>query len=457
MNKLDFFQKAPHIVKNILASFYGLKINRTRFYKREYFKRQIESRGGFSYLDYQQWQKKQIEELLIYAWKKVPYYRNYWKNEGINDPQVIAKIDNWPVLLKDTIRENPMMFISDDYNPKSLLLMHTSGSSGKPMTYYFSKSAMGLWYYLYDKHIKTAHGLDIKKDSFGTFGGQLICDINQKKGPFWTRNMPGNQVYFSSYHLNEENVESYLDAIAKYKLTYLMGYTSSFVSLVKLADKRNLKIPQLKLVITNAEPLFDYQRSLISDAFKCPVQQTYSSCEYAFGGNEDINEIMFLWPEAGLLEVLTENNQVFNYGTGDFLATGLVNRAMPLIRFKTGDMGTKIRPLKDNFPYEIITKIEGRSDDMIFTSDGKSIGRLDPIFKSNFDIVEAQIIQHTLNQIEIKLVEGLNFNIQQKEEIIDRLRQRIGDKIEIIYSPVDHIVRGPNGKFKAVISKVKRN
>jgi phenylacetate-CoA ligase len=46
----------------------------------------------------------------------------------------------------------------------------------------------------------------------------------------------------------------------------------------------------------------------------------------------------------------------------------------------------------------LLEGIEGRSDDVLYTKDGRRIGRLDPIVKNDLKIIEAQIIQDSLNQ-----------------------------------------------------------
>ena len=174
-----------------------------------------------------------------------------------------------------------------------------------------------------------------------------------------------------------------------------MGYTSSIYNLAKLAIEQGQELPALKLIITNAEPLYTHQRELLSEAFQCPVVQTYSGCEYAFGGSEDLRQKMWLWPESGLLEVLTADDAIKEHGTGEFLATGLVNRAMPLIRYRVGDTGEIARPqeIPQGANKLFLKRIEGRTDDLIKTPDGKLIGRLDPVFKAGFKIREAQIVQ----------------------------------------------------------------
>jgi phenylacetate-CoA ligase len=430
-----------------------MRLQKKRTYLRDTFEEIFKERASWTQAEYLNWQKNAVTEMLVYAAQKVPYYRNYWTGK---DQSNIGDINAWPILDKDIVRNHPTQFISDDFNIKDLSVMHTSGTSGKPMTIYLSKESFGLWYALYDLRIKKENGVDPFKDAYGTFAGQLICAQNQTKAPFWVHNQLGKQVYFSSYHLNENNIQSYVKAMDDYKLTYLMGYTSALHSVVVLAKAKNIELPKLKLVITNAEPLFDHQRELISAAFQCPVVQTYSGCEYAFGGTEDLQKNMWLWPESGLLEVLTVNGNIQPYGQGAFLATGLVNKAMPLIRYKIGDSGTIEDPeiTKSIGNMLRLTSIDGRTDDLIKTPDGRLVGRLDPVFKADFAIKEAQIIQEKLTLIILKVVEDKNFNEAQKQELIARLKDRVGDAIEIQYQSVDSIARNANGKFKAVISMI---
>lgn len=453
MNKIAIYQQLPNFIKSLLASFYGMRLQKRRTYLRDTFEEIFRERASWTQAEYLNWQKNAVTEMLVYAAQKVPYYRNYWTGK---DQSNIGDINAWPILDKDIVRNHPTQFISDDFNIKDLSVMHTSGTSGKPMTIYLSKESFGLWYALYDLRIKKENGVDPFKDAYGTFAGQLICAQNQTKAPFWVHNQLGKQVYFSSYHLNENNIQSYVKAMVDYKLTYLMGYTSALHSVVVLAKAQNIELPKLKLVITNAEPLFDHQRELISAAFQCPVVQTYSGCEYAFGGTEDLQKNMWLWPESGLLEVLTVNGNIQPYGQGAFLATGLVNKAMPLIRYKIGDSGTIEDPeiTKSIGNMLRLTSIDGRTDDLIKTPDGRLVGRLDPVFKADFTIKEAQIIQEKLTLIILKVVEDKNFNEAQKQELIARLKDRVGDAIEIQYQSVDSIARNANGKFKAVISMI---
>src|SRR5204863_3503874 len=127
-----------------------------------------------------------------------------------------------------------------------------------------------------------------------------------------------------------------------------------------------------------AEPLYEYQREAISRAFGCPVRETYGMAEIAAAAGECEHGSLHQWRDTGIIEA-TDGD-----GPSDFICTGLINADMPLIRYTVGDSGklsAKKCPCGRNLP--AIETIEGRTDDLLYTVDGRRIGRMDPVFKGS--------------------------------------------------------------------------
>lgn len=99
-------------------------------------------------------------------------------------------------------------------------------------------------------------------------------------------------------------------------------------------------------------------------------------------------------------------------------------------------------------------RIEGRTDDVLYTKDGRRIGRLDPGFKAQTPIHEAQIIQESLDQVRVRYVPAPGFTPDDGQAIITRLQECMGE-IEVVLEAVDEIPRGANGKFRAVVCDVR--
>ncbi len=417
-------------------------------------------RDTWEFSQWEEWQASRLADFLHHAVKNVPYYRKLWDGIYSKNPKAShLKLSDWPILEKSEIRNSPQAFIADNYRSKKLYNIHTSGTSGTPMSFWFDREALSLWYAMYEHRIKKWNGVS-DKDRWANIGGQLICPISQNKPPFWVWNAAMRQLYLSSYHITPQNTAHYARALLSHKVKYLLGYVSSIYNIARESIAQNLELPKLKVVITNAEPLLDHQREVISTAFGCPVVQTYSGCEFAFGGNEDLTGSMYLWPEAGVLEVVDANDQVLLRGqVGNFVATGLVNKAMPLVRYRVGDSGAlKGETPGDNGkrPFLELQEVTGRNDDLIYTSDGRMVGRLDPVFKADYHIREAQIIQEDLQHINILVVPFDGFTESEAVDIRQRLLDRVGATMNVDIQQVESIPRSSNGKFKAVISKVKK-
>jgi phenylacetate-CoA ligase len=100
-----------------------------------------------------------------------------------------------------------------------------------------------------------------------------------------------------------------------------------------------------------------------------------------------------------------------------------------------------------------MASVDGRIADVLYTKDGRRVGRLSPVFKGDLAIREAQIIQETLDCVKVKVVPTPAFASHHERVIVDRLRERMGD-VEVVIDSVAEIPRGSNGKFQSVICRV---
>ena len=101
----------------------------------------------------------------------------------------------------------------------------------------------------------------------------------------------------------------------------------------------------------------------------------------------------------------------------------------------------------------MLTSIEGLIDDVLYTRDGRAIGRLDPVFKSDLPVREAQIIQETLDQVRVRYVPAPEYTSETGAAIVARLQERLGS-MRVLLEPLTEVPRTANGKFRAVICKL---
>jgi len=458
-NLQETYQYLPYPLKALAATIRGYQLNKWRFgLQTQVLVLEATERESWAPEKWQTWQSKKLVSILEHAATKVPYYKNYWQSQSIGrESLAYADLNNWPILKKEIVRGNNDSFLANNCDESRMFCDHTSGTSGTPLKIWQRRETVQAWYALFEARWRGWYGLS-RHDRWAIFGGQLVIPFKQKRPPFWVWNHAMHQLYCSTYHIREENVLPYVEALTKHKLKYILGYPSAIYTLAKIGLGLNLAPPNLKVIISNAEPLLPYQKECIELFFKCPVFDTYGMAETVCAASQCEAGIMHLWLEAGITEVLAldSDEPVPDGETGRIVCTGLLNLDMPLIRYDTGDLGaidSRFQKCDCGRTLPRLLRIEGRMDDMIKTKDGRWVGRLDPIFKTDLHLREAQIIQESLEKFTIKYVPSMGWSELDEFIIQEGLHQRVGD-VQILFEEVNEIPRQANGKFKAVLSKI---
>lgn len=452
--KRRLYHQMPPLFRNAAATVRGYQLRAWRYgTDTDQLVEEALARESWPLEQWKAYQDRQLSYVLQRAVKNVPYYKELWAaRRRHGDNASTEYLENWDVVEKEAVRQNPLAFLADDCDPRRMYHEHTSGTTGKPISLWWSKDVIHQWYALFEARLRRWYGVD-RHMRWAILGGQLITPTSQVKPPFWVWNAALNQLYMSSYHLMPELITYYLEALERYEVEYIYCYTSSAYAIASVALERGLRVPQLRVVITNAEPLFDYQRETISQAFQCPVRESYGMAEIVAAASECEHGALHLWPEVGVTEVQPDNWSTSDLQSGELICTSLLNTDMPLIRYRVGDRGSlressvKCRCGRD---LRQLASVEGRSDDVLFTRDGRMIGRLDPVFKADLPIQEAQIIQNRLDLIRVCYVPGKDFTLAAEASISARLRERMGD-VKVEFEQVKSIPRTNNGKFRAVI------
>jgi phenylacetate-CoA ligase len=451
---MQIYHRLPSPARSAAASMRGYSLRRRRYgSETESLVEAALEREAWGAEQWERWQQERLAYVLHRAATRVPYYRDHWlKRRRRGDRSSWELLENWTILEKETLRREARAFIADDCDQRRLFHDHTSGTTGKPLDIWQSQKTVREWYALFEARSRRWYGVS-RNDRWAILGGQTVTRVAQRRPPFWVWNAALNQLYMSSYHLAPDLVPHYLEAIRRYRIVYLLGYTSALYALAQEILRLNLKDIQMAVIVTNAEPVFDYQRDAIAEAFKCPVRETYGMAEIVFAASECAAGSLHIWPESGIAEVLQDHESVTDGKTGDLIATGLMNADMPLIRYRVGDRGA-MPPVQHSCDcgrrLPRLGSIEGRADDVLHTIDGRQVGRLDPVFKGGLAIREAQIVQEALDRVRLRFVPAAQYTAEDGEALVRRIRERMGS-IEVILEAVGEIPRTANGKFRSVI------
>ena len=454
MNLLPLYHRLPVHLRAAAASLRGYQLQWWRYGPgSERLVVEALDRETWTKVQWDKWQQERLTYILNRAATQVPYYRDYWKKRQLEGHRSEwENLANWPILEKETIRSQPLQFLAEDANPRRMFYEHTSGTTGKPLDLWFSRRTVQASYALMEARWRRWHGVN-RHTRWAIFGGQLVTPARQRKPPFWIWNQGLKQLYFSSYHLAPDLIPHYVEALHSFQPEYLVGCTSSLYAVAIEVLRSGLSLPTLRVAVTNAEPVYDYQRQAIADAFHCPVRETYGMCENVVNASECEAGSLHLWPDASVLEVVEGTEPVAPGRSGEFIGTGLLNLDMPLIRYRVGDRGAfpqNQTPCRCGRSLPVLATVEGRNDDVLYTPNGTRIGRLDPVFKANLPIREAQIIQTHLNRFTVRYVPVGSLTASDAQLLVSRLQERLGE-VQVTLEALADIPRTGNGKFRAVI------
>jgi phenylacetate-CoA ligase len=451
---LRVYHGLPQVLRSTAAAAHGGYLRAWRYGPRtDQLRDEALAREHWTPQQWKTWRDERLAFLLQRAATKVPYYREHWAERRRRGDKISWELlQNWPLLEKETLREKPAAFVAEDRSRSRMFHDHTSGTTGKSLDVWLSRDTVQAWYALFEARCRHWNGVS-RYDRWAIIGGQLVTPVHQAAPPFWVWNASLHQLYLSAYHLAPRHIASYVDALHRHRIRYIVAYPSAVHALALEVVAQRLRAPRLDFVLANAEPLLEQQRSAIEEAFGCPVRETYAMAEIAGAASECEHGQMHIWPEAGELEVIGDDRNVGEDSVGEFICTGLLNADMPLIRYRVGDRGA-VAPsdlrCKCGRTLPILSAVEGRTDDVLYATDGRIVGRLDPVFKSRLPIKEAQIVQDALDIIRVRYVPADGFLRADGQSLIDRVRDRMGP-VNVILEEVDTITRTKNGKFRAVI------
>lgn len=404
------------------------------------------------------WQEERLAQLLHRAATRVPWYREHWQARRRRGDTASAEIlAHWPLLTKDPLREHPHAFIADDRQPGALFEVNTSGTTGKPLRLWRGRAASRAYYAILEARFRRWNGVTWR-EGWAILGGQAVVPPSAAGPPFWVWNRAMHQLYLSANHVSARNAPHFARALAAHRVTHLVTYTSSAAELARQFLATGSRYDGFTVVVTNAEPLHPWQRDVITRAFGVPVRETYGMVEIVAGASECPAGTLHLWPDLGVTEVLADDADapVMPGATGRLVCTSLINHDMPLIRYVVGDRASLPQdgaPCACGRTLPRLGPIEGRSNDMLIAPDGRRVFWLNPVFYG-LPVHEAQIDQERRDVVRIRYVPGDGFTDETARTVTERLRMRMGE-ITVVMERVAAIPRGPNGKFQAVVCRVK--
>ncbi|TXH26906.1 MAG: phenylacetate--CoA ligase family protein [Cyclobacteriaceae bacterium] len=456
------YNSAPVFVQNVAVTAFGFGWRQRRFggiFKEELKK--FKTREQFNVQQWDDYSNSQLKKLLKHAFETVPYYKTSFINAGLKSETIcnltINEISRLPFLEKKDLRAFGTSTLLSSLREKGGEFFPSSGSTGTPTQILFSHPMHQRWSAGFEARIRHWAGVD-RFTSRGTIGGRRVVPDGDAREPFYRYNFMEKQVYFSAYHISAAHARNYLEGMKKHQIQYMTGYAMSNFFLARFLEELKLDVPPLKAVITSSEKLTGSMRETFQRVYQCKTFDSWSGLEACGLVSECEHGSLHISPDLGLVELLDDEGKPVAPGeVGEVVCTGFVNYDQPLIRYRIGDlMRLGDKPCACGRAMPVIKEIVGRIEDTVVGKDGREMVRFHGIFINLPNLIEAQIIQHTVDQFEIKVVTNGKWTSDEANLITKRMISQLGD-IQLNIREVDTIARNPSGKFPAVISHVKRS
>lgn len=401
------------------------------------------SENNYNLREFLHFQEERLNNIINYSISNVPFYRNL--------PKAILKL---PVLNKLNIRNNLSEFVSYQYNLKELKVVVTSGSTGLPFKVFHDKAKVN------------RNSADTIK--FGKIGGFTIGtplaylkiwnNINKKSILMKTAQ---NIIPINVINLSDQSIVKMINQFNRKSNISFLAYPSALERISEVVKRYNLDIKvKLNSIITMSEGISLEGRKRIQEVFNCPVFARYSNVENGIIAQQtSMHSDRYLINSSSYYVEILDLEKDFPVGNGQIgriVITDYFNQGMPMIRYDTGDIGSKIIITENGKIQEFLINVEGRKMDAIFNTKGELVSSFNITNGMwNYpELLQYQFIQKSKHEYIFKL----NYSdvFMRESELKDDFIKILGSDALIYFEHVNEIPLLSSGKRRKVVNLMNK-
>jgi len=413
----------------------------------------------------QQQQLRQLQQVLEHAWNSVPFYRKRLEESGyrVGGALTLEQFRMVPLLTRRDIQDAGPALHSTSL-PAAFGGTHenqTSGATGQPVRVLRTLIDALLWqantlrdheWHGRDATLKFAAiralqpGIADPPHGIVMAGWGAASEAVRKTGPS------------ALLSLNADvNVQA--EWLRRHAPGYLLTYPSNLDALLTYFERAQARLPQLRAVLTVGENVSPELRGKCRSVLGVGIEDVYSSQELGYIALQcPFSGHYHVMAESVLVEVLDAAGKPCMPGeTGRLVISSLHNFAMPLIRYELRDYATVGAPCACGRSLPVLERIAGRERNMVRLPDGTTHWPMVGFhrFREIAPVQQYQLIQHTLDAVEVRLVCDRALNTAEEEQLGSVIRKALGYdfKLNFVYYE-DELPRSPNGKFEEFVSRV---
>lgn len=411
-------------------------------------------------------QLQRLRALVARVYDRVPFYRNAFMERGIKPGSIrsLADLSALPFTCKKDFRDNYPYGLTAVPMSQVVRVHASSGTTGKPTVVAYSAADVNLWAEVMARTL-TAAGIT-REDTvhnaygYGLFTGGLGVHYGAERIGATVLPVSGGQT---------KRQVMFLQDLGGTALCCTPSY-ALYVAETAAEMGVDLRQTKLRTGVFGAEPWSERMRDEIEAKMGVRAHDIYGLTEIIGPGvAAECSEQhgLHIFEDVFLVEIIDPaTGEPLPYGErGELVITTLTKEAMPVIRYRTGDITTlDPEPCACGRTSVRMSKVSGRTDDML-------IVRGINVFPSQIETVllhvegvqpHYQIIvdrQKTLDDLEVwvEVSESIFADeIRRLEELEQRLRRELHEVLGItarVKLVEPHSIQRSEGKAKRVLDR----
>ena len=402
-------------------------------------------------------QMEGLREVVNYAFLNVPFYRERYRAIGFD-----GELGDWgdfrclPLLSKKAIKDGGLALLSGQYGREDLVEARTGGSTGTALTVYFDKRCQALRNAAAIRSNLWA-GWDIGMSVAAIWGNPPVANTIREK----LRDiLLGRTIYLDTMDINDQSVQRFVEKWRRVMPQVLFGHSHSIYILARYVRQLGVRNIRPKAIISTSMMLLVPEREFIEQTFQCRVTDRYGCEEVGLIACEcEQHNGMHLNADHVVVEFLREDGSPAACGEeGNIVVTDLINRGMPLIRYRIEDVGVPSdRTCECGRGLPLMERVTGRQADFLKRPDGSLVAGVSLVERTLTAIPgveQMQLIQNELQRILVKVVKGREFYQGTENALRQELQSVLGGSVAIQIQYVTNLDQTRAGKYRFAICNV---
>jgi phenylacetate-CoA ligase len=376
------------------------------------------------------WQEQQLIRMMRHAVTAVPFYRRL----GIDAATLVSAADltRFPILHKRDVQADPDGFLAEGVERKRLRSSRTSGTTGEPTVTWFDEDSWALTKYA----LKIRRILAVTSPWF-----RRLLIVNEQL-PEVTDRYRKERAFGTGFLYSERIVSLYDDmtmhrqTISEFRPDMVYAFPSFLLELLRSYAQAGEAPPAIRTLFTSSETLTPAARQEIETSFQGRLFDLYGSTEFKEVAWQCRAGRYHLNFESVHLEA--PPREAGEHG-GPLLLSSLANRAMPLLRFNTGDLGSlgdSTCSCGRHTPQLVLTR--GRVDDMLQLPSGRRLfsDTLTSLVEALPGVQQYRILHEQPARFVVQLVSRERPSSEIVEGCRRRMLQALCEPVEILMEHV---------------------